>query len=117
MGNGVTGPAASSVAEKALPKPGEGPDEETRRKGFFRIQIHARTSTGARYVEDVAAKGDPGYAATCVMLGEAALCLATQAAELPARAGVLTPATAFGSVLVDRLREAGMTFQAAPLES
>ena len=42
----------------------------------------------------VAAKGDPGYAATAVMMGEAALCLALD--QLPDRFGVLTPATAMG---------------------
>ncbi len=116
MSNSVTGRAANALAEKALPKPGEGPDEETRRKGFFRIEIHARTGTGDRYVERVAAQGDPGYAATCVMLAESAMCLVRDADRLPQVSGVLTPATAFGSVLVDRLRTAGMTFESERLE-
>ena len=116
MSNPVTGRAAGAVADKALPKPGEGPDEEARRKGFFRIEIHTRTSTGARYVERVAAQGDPGYAATCVMLAESALCLVRDADRLPDVSGVLTPAVAFGSVLVDRLRTAGMTFESERLE-
>jgi short subunit dehydrogenase-like uncharacterized protein len=47
-----------------------------------------------------------------VMLGESALCLALDREALPARGGVLTPATAMGTVLVDRLRAAGMTFEA-----
>ena len=34
-------------------------------------------------------------------------------ARLPARAGVLTPATAFGDVLVDRLRSRGFTLTVA----
>lgn len=112
MGNGVTSKAANAVANRALPKPGEGPDEETRRKGLFQMQIHARTTTGAHYVEHVAAQGDPGYAATCVMLGESALCLLRDRDALPDAAGVLTPAVAFDGVLVDRLRDAGMTFRA-----
>ncbi|MBV9099898.1 MAG: saccharopine dehydrogenase NADP-binding domain-containing protein [Candidatus Dormibacteraeota bacterium] len=94
-----------------LPKPGEGPDEELRRTGFFRIDIHTRTSSGRRYVAHIAAKGDPGYAATSVMLGESALCLALDRNRLPARAGVLTPATAMGDVLVERLRAAGQTYK------
>lgn len=110
MSNDVTGKAATAVANRALPKPGEGPDEETRRKGHFTMQIHASTTTGATYVETVAAQGDPGYAATCVMLGESALCLVRDIDRLPDVAGVLTPAVAFGSVLVERLRQAGMTF-------
>lgn len=114
MSNEVTGKAATAVASKALPKPGEGPDEETRRKGHFTMQIHATTTSGARYVETVSAKGDPGYQATCVMLGEAALCLALDSDRLPGVDGVLTPAAAFGSVLIDRLRRAGMTFDGGP---
>jgi short subunit dehydrogenase-like uncharacterized protein len=61
----------------------------------------------------VAAQGDPGYAATAVMLGESALCLALDEARLPSRAGVLTPATGLGSVLADRLRAAGHTYEAS----
>jgi short subunit dehydrogenase-like uncharacterized protein len=61
-------------------------------------------------VATVAAQGDPGYAATSVMFGESALCLALDDGRLPERAGVLTPATAMGGALVDRLRAAGLTF-------
>ena len=96
-----------------LPKPGQGPGEKARRAGFFRIQVHARTATGARYMTRVEARGDPGYAATAVMLGESALCLAVERDRLPDRAGVLTPATAMGAVLTERLRSAGHTFEAA----
>ena len=60
------------------------------------MEIHTTTSTGARYVSRVAAKGDPGYKATAVMMGESALCLALDRERLPERAGVLTPATAWG---------------------
>ncbi|HEU4491633.1 MAG TPA: saccharopine dehydrogenase NADP-binding domain-containing protein [Jiangellales bacterium] len=98
-----------AVLDRLLPEPGEGPDEETRRRGRFRMEVHARTTTGARYVAVVAARGDPGYAATSVMLGESALALALDLGRLPAAAGVLTPATAMGQVLVERLRAAGFT--------
>jgi short subunit dehydrogenase-like uncharacterized protein len=104
--------ASRGLLDRVLPAPGEGPSERLRRNGFFRIEIHARISSGARYVCRVAAQGDPGYAATSVMLGESALCLALDREALPARGGVLTPATAMGPVLVDRLRAAGMTFEA-----
>jgi short subunit dehydrogenase-like uncharacterized protein len=100
-----------SVLQRVLPEPGEGPGEEARRKGFFRIDVHARTSSGARYVCRVAAQGDPGYAATAVMLGESALCLARDGDRLPDLAGVLTPASAMGDALVDRLRAAGQTLE------
>jgi short subunit dehydrogenase-like uncharacterized protein len=94
-----------------LPEPGEGPGEKARRTGFFRLEIHARTSAGARYLTTVAARGDPGYAATAVMLGESALCLALDREHLPDRAGVLTPATAMGATLADRLRTVGQIFE------
>jgi short subunit dehydrogenase-like uncharacterized protein len=42
------------------------------------------------------------------MLGQSGLCLAEDA--LPDRAGSLTPATAMGMVLVERLRKAGHTY-------
>jgi short subunit dehydrogenase-like uncharacterized protein len=92
-----------------LPAPGQGPGEKTRRTGYFRIQIHTRTSAGARYLATIEAQGDPGYAATSVMLGETALCLALDRNQLPDRAGVLTPATAMGAALAARLRSAGHT--------
>ena len=95
------------VLDRVLPKPGEGPSPEAREKGHFHVEVHARTSSGATYVSTVKAKGDPGYAATAVMLGESALSLALD--PLPARAGVLTPASAMGRHLVDRLAAAGFT--------
>ena len=61
------------------------------------------------HLATVAAQGDPGYAATAVMLGESALCLALDGERLPAAAGVLTPATAMGDALVDRLRAQDFT--------
>jgi short subunit dehydrogenase-like uncharacterized protein len=60
----------------------------------------------------VAAQGDPGYAATSVMLGESGLCLAFDGDRLPPRAGILTPATAMDGALADRLRAAGFTLAA-----
>lgn len=100
-----------AVLDRVLPSPGDGPSESQRDHGFFRIEIHARTSSGARYLCRVAAQGDPGYKATAVMFGESSLCLALDGPALPPRAGVLTPATAMGEVLVKRLQQAGQTFE------
>jgi short subunit dehydrogenase-like uncharacterized protein len=104
-----------TLLTQVLPGPGQGPGEKTRRTGFFRIQIHTRTSTGARYLARIEARGDPGYAATSVMLGETALCLALDRDRLPDRAGVLTPATAMGTTLADRLTTAGHTLASQPI--
>ncbi len=100
-----------AVLDRILPSPGEGPSASRREDGFFRIDIHARTSTGANYRCRVAAQGDPGYQATSVMFGESAMALALDGPQLPARAGVLTPASGIGHTLIDRLRAAGQTFE------
>lgn len=108
---GLSFPPTRAIMDRVLPAPGQGPGERTRRTGHFRLEVHALTSTGARYATVVAAQGDPGYAATSVMLGESALCLALDRERLPAAAGVLTPATAMGGALADRLRAAGFTLE------
>lgn len=94
-----------ALLNRVLPKPGSGPSEKVQRTGHFRVEVHTRTSTGARYVATVAAQGDPGYAATAVILGEGVLALGTD--DLDSPAGVLTPAVAIGDQLVDRLRTRG----------
>src|SRR4051794_31780876 len=104
-------PPTRALVDRFLPSPGEGPSEKTRSNGYFRIEVHTRTSTGARYVAHVAAQGDPGYAATAVMLGESALSLALDGDKLPVAAGVLTTATAMNGALADRLRAAGFTLE------
>jgi short subunit dehydrogenase-like uncharacterized protein len=96
-----------ALLDRVLPAPGTGPSEQVRERGHFRIEVVARTSTGARFTATVAAKGDPGYTATAVMQGESALCLVLDRDRLPDRAGVLTPATAMGMPLADRLRAQG----------
>ncbi|HEX8744528.1 MAG TPA: saccharopine dehydrogenase NADP-binding domain-containing protein [Thermoleophilaceae bacterium] len=101
------------VLDRVLPDPGEGPSDKMVREGFFELEIHARAADGGRWLARVGAKGDPGYGATCVMLGEAGLCLALDGEKLPERTGVLTPATGLGRPLVERLRAAGQRFEAA----
>jgi len=48
------------------------------------------------------------------MLGESALCLALDGDRLPGGGGVLTPATAMGDTLAERLRAAGQTLEVTP---
>ena len=98
---------AEGLLSRVLPAPGEGPSERSREHGYFRIETHTRTSTGRRYVCRIAAEGIPGYKATSVMFGQSALALALDGERLPAGGGVLTPATAMGDVLAERLRAAG----------
>jgi short subunit dehydrogenase-like uncharacterized protein len=103
LAGGLALPPTRMLLDKVLPDPGEGPSEKSRAGGYFTMEIH-----GAGRRATVAAKGDPGYAATAVMLGQTALCLALDADRMPERTGVLTPATAMGHALVERLRAAGM---------
>ncbi len=108
---GMGTPGLRTMLDRALPDPGEGPSEAARKAGRFQIEVNAKTTSGATYVSTIAAAGDPGYAATSVMISEAALCLALEADDLPDRAGVLTPATAMGDQLAERLRRADFTVE------
>ncbi len=94
-----------------LPKPGEGPSEAAMAKGRFRMEITAQTESGATLRTTVAAPYDPGYSGTAIMLGQAALALVSDGASLPDRAGVLTPASAIGMPLIERLRRHRFTFE------
>ena len=107
-------PPTRALLDRVLPAPGTGPGEEVRRSGWFRMVVDAQAEDGRRYRATAAGSGDPGYAATAVMLGETVLGLALDGDRLPARAGSLTPATALGDVLVDRLRAAGHTYEVGP---
>ncbi|MGY2060902.1 enoyl-ACP reductase, partial [Nocardia gipuzkoensis] len=104
--------AGRRLLDRVLPKPGTGPDEKARRGGWFTMKTFAHTTSGATYVCTFAGKGDPGYQATSVMLGQAGLCLAFD--ELPQLAGILTPASAMGDALTERMRGAGMTVEVEP---
>jgi len=117
---GARVPPVQALMRRLLPGPGSGPSATVRRTGFFRVEVHTRTTTGARYRCDVVGVGDPGYQATSVMLGESALALLDDSAGPPSSVaptggGVLTPATALGLPLVKRLRDNGFTFRVRKL--
>jgi short subunit dehydrogenase-like uncharacterized protein len=103
-------PTRKLLERTLLPAPGEGPSKEARDNGFFVVRHIGETTGGHRVTARIEGKSDPGYGETAKMLGESALCLALDEETLPARAGVLTPATAMGMRLVERLRTAGMVF-------
>ncbi len=96
-----------SLLDRVLPKPGEGPDDQKRSNGAFRIAVDGETSSGARYRTVIGAEHDPGYDGTAVMLGQSALALAMDSAL--GDAGVVTPMAALGSCLPQRLRDRGFT--------
>ena len=88
--------------------PGEGPSEETRAKSWFKVTFVGEGG-GKRVVTRVSG-GDPGYGETSKMMAESALCLAFD--ELPPSAGQVTTAQAMGDALTERLRRAGISFEA-----
>jgi trans enoyl reductase len=99
------------LLESLIPRPnGDGAP-----RGHYRVETYATTTSGARYMASMAQQGDPGYAATAVLLGESALALARDRDELSDRRGVLTPASAMGDVLLKRLAAIGVTVHTAHL--
>jgi len=104
---------------KVLPRPGEGPSQETRESGFFHTYVlgvgeiagdAADGTAPPMVIADVksGSAGDPGYKGTAQMAMESALCLALQRDECLAEGGVLTPAVAMGDAIVARLNRSGM---------
>ncbi|MCX4470743.1 saccharopine dehydrogenase NADP-binding domain-containing protein [Micromonospora sp. NBC_01655] len=87
---------------------GQGPSPQQRAKSWFRVRF-VGSGSGRRVLTEVSG-GDPGYDETAKMLGESALCLALDEG-LPAASGQVTPVTAMGDALLDRLRNAGLTFR------
>lgn len=87
--------------------PGEGPDEATRAKSWFKVLFEAKA--GPHTVRAEVSGGDPGYGETAKMIAEAALCLALTD-DLPPHYGVVTTAAAMGNALIERLQRAGIRF-------
>jgi short subunit dehydrogenase-like uncharacterized protein len=111
----VTLVAQAQLGRKLLGKAlssGEGPSEAERARSWFRLRFRARR--GDYTLQTEVRGGDPGYDETAKMLSESALCLAVDRARLPAQRGVLTPACAFGDVLLRRLQRAGLIFETLP---
>ena len=89
-----------SIANKLLPKPGEGPNKEQRENGFYNLRFYVTLEDGSSAMGKVTGDKDPGYGSTSKMLGETAVCLAVD--ELPKISGVLTPSVAMGDALLQR---------------
>jgi short subunit dehydrogenase-like uncharacterized protein len=105
------------LAQRLAPQPGDGPSEASMDGGSFRCQFVGTSASGKKVRGQIADKGDPGNRATTKMLCESALALALQLDALPGgpkHGGLLTPASGLGDVLVQRLRDAGMTLAVEP---
>ena len=103
------------LVDRVLPKPGTGPSESTRERGHYTLETYTTTTTGARYRATMSQKGDPGYKATSVLLGESGLALALDRDKLSNLHGVLTPAAAMGDALLARFPAAGVSLETTRL--
>ncbi len=91
-------------------QPGEGPSKESRETGFYDVLFAGSNSKGDTLMASVKGDKDPGYGSTCKMISESAICLLKNLDA--ASGGIWTPASAMGTLLIDRLQEnAGLTFQ------
>ena len=107
-------PTRKLLQRFVLPKPGQGPTREQREQGYFRVRLigKGRDRDGVEHTLRGLVEGtnDPGYGETAKMLGESAVWLAANRTA-DSTGGILTPASAMGMDLVERLRSAGMVFE------
>lgn len=103
-----------SLLKPYVPPPGTGPSMDECINGSTKVTNVSFADNGLVVVTKYSAKGDPGYAHTSKLLTECALSLilpppkGTTLPPLSRRGGVLTPSTAFGQVLIERLRRTGV---------
>lgn len=103
------GTLARWAVNRFFPKPGEGPSKEKRENGFWVYDQIGLLPDGRLIKARLKGDRDPGYGSTSKMLAEAAVCLAQD--NLSDQYGVLTPASAMGQPLLERLfQKAGLTF-------
>jgi short subunit dehydrogenase-like uncharacterized protein len=100
------------LAQRFLPKPGEGPTREQREAGYYEVFFRGIDPGDRSRDTTIKVSGnlDPGYGSTSRMLGEAAVCLARD--ELTVGGGFWTPASALDGKYLERLTtKAGLTFE------
>ncbi len=97
------------IVRKFLPKPGEGPNKETRENGWFKGLFKVEAEDGEIKYFQIYGEGDPGYKATAQMVCESAITLAVS--EEHDLGGVLTSAYGLGNPLLDRLINSGIKFE------
>ena len=114
----IIGTPIRKLVRRFLPKPGEGPSEETMKNGFFDCLYTVEAEDGSLSVFRMHGKGDPGYRVTSKFVCESALTLIHDEENLPGGkgyGGLLTPASGLGQPLIDRLSKSGIFFE-GPLE-
>jgi short subunit dehydrogenase-like uncharacterized protein len=115
-GPGEKGEATANAvaADKSMAndprKPGEGPSKEERENGYYDVLFAGSNDKGDSLRVSVKGDKDPGYGSTSKMIAESAVCLVKNPDA--ASGGIWTPASAMGSLLIERLQDnAGLTFQ------
>mmetsp|Transcript_13282 Transcript_13282/g.40910 ORF Transcript_13282/g.40910 Transcript_13282/m.40910 type:complete len:404 (-) Transcript_13282:202-1413(-) len=100
---GLVGAAVAlpSVFGPLLPKPGEGPARADMEAGWLRVHGRAKLADGGAMVSTFEFGEDTGYLGTARMLVECGVLLAAG----PKSSGVITPAVAFGSGLLEHLEK------------
>jgi short subunit dehydrogenase-like uncharacterized protein len=115
-GLGELGKAAAHAISKANPfsddsgpKPGEGPSQAERERGFYDLLFIAEYLDGRTARLAVSGDRDPGYGSTSKMIAESALCLVE---DVRAVGGIWTAGALMPEPLVKRLKaKAGITFR------
>ena len=103
-------PSRNLLQRFVLAKPGEGPDRELQKQGFFNLIQIGVLPDGTTMRGRITGDQDPGYGSTSKMLSECAVCLAKD--ELDSGGGVWTPAAVMAKPLIGRLRNnAGLSFE------
>jgi short subunit dehydrogenase-like uncharacterized protein len=103
------------LLDRVAPKPGTGPSERVRENGHYTVETFTTTTTGASYRARLSQRGDYGYKATSVLLGECGLALALDRDRLTDLRGVLTPAAAMGDALLARFPAAEVSLETTRL--
>lgn len=91
-----------------VPKPGQGPSEESIESGFFRMRVFAENTSGQKEEISCFFAGDPSNKATVFFLVHSSvLLLELEQLNQLAEPGFHTPYTAFGDHLAQRLEQKG----------
>ena len=114
MTKGIRRSVVRKLVRPFLPSPGSGPSGSRINDGWFRCEVVATAEDNRQVRVRMTHQGDPGNRATTRFVCESALSLAADPDLRPGaprrgRGGVLTPATAFGQQLAERLPPVGLT--------
>ena len=119
LGLGLLGLTLVSPLRKTirsfLRKPGEGPSLEVQENGWFDCKYLVESEDGQKSLYRMFGKGDPGYKVTSKFVAECALSLLSDPEDLPGGSeygGVLTSASGLGNILIERLKNADIHFEA-----